>query len=275
VRVRLGLAAWSNSHFDNALYPVRTLHADYLPRYATKFDVAEADLLHHRMPEAGLLRSWVDQTPDDFLFLPKMHKGVTHAGAAPAQAALAVEAAERFLEGLAPLREAGRLGPVLLQFPPSLEREAGWELVQGLLRTAGPGTFAVEVRHGSWFVPAFEELLADHEAPLAWSTYPGAFAPPWATAGRGYVRFTGRHGPRRGRYVTVADRSKEVAEMARRVRQAPWQECLAIVTNPFEGNAVDSLPKVAEALGGTELAARFRRAPMEPLFPDRTRQAML
>jgi uncharacterized protein YecE (DUF72 family) len=261
MRLRLGLAAWSNSHFDHALYPLRTPHVDYLPRYARLFSVAEADVLHHQMPDADTLREWIGQTPEGFLFLPKMHKDVTH-GAGGTQKA------QTFLDGLGALRDAGKLGPILLQFPPGLDRAKGAALLQDLLRLSDPGVFAVEVRNTSWFTPAFENLLEDFESPLVWSTFPGAFTPPWATAGVGYIRFTGKHIHTRGRHVTVADRLGDILEVRKRLAQASWKECFAIVTNPFEGNAVDSLPRIAAALGETELARRCTREPGQPLLPD-------
>jgi len=260
MRVRLGLAAWSNAHFDNALYDVGTKHDEYLPRYAKLLDCAEADVLHHVFPKAATLEEWVAQTPPGFTFLPKMHKSATHEGQ--------VDAAQRWLLGLEPLRDAGKLGPVLLQFPPSLTREKGWELVERLLRTAGAGTFAVELRHASWFVEATRELLEDHEAILAWSTFPKAFSPPWATGEAGYVRFTGRHIHQRGRHVTVADRIDDILEVRKRLAQASWGECYCIVTNPFEGNAVDTLPRVAGALGLTDLMEKLKREPGRPLLAD-------
>ncbi|MEA3144490.1 MAG: hypothetical protein QOG31_1814 [Thermoplasmata archaeon] len=260
MRIRFGLAAWSNSHFDNALYPLRTPHAEYLPRYATLFDVAEADVLSHRMPGKEL-REWVEQTPKGFEFLPKMHESVTHEGAGAAKA-------KAFLEGLAPLRDAKKLGPVLLQFPASLDRLKGAELLQELLRLDDPGAFAVEVRSSSWFTDAFRSLLEDHEAILVWGTFPKAFAPPWATAAKGYLRFTGKHIHKRGRHVTVEDRLADVMEMRKRVEQASWKEAYCIVTNPFEGNAVDSLPRIAAALAGPEEGKRHAHKPGEVLFKD-------
>src|SRR5207237_264178 len=76
--MRFGLAAWSNAHFEHTLYPLRTPHEEYLPRHATRFDCAEADVLHHRNASATMLRDWIAQTPDGFLFLPKLHKDATH-----------------------------------------------------------------------------------------------------------------------------------------------------------------------------------------------------
>lgn len=281
MRFRFGLAAWSNSHFDNALYPLRTPHAEYLPRYAGLFGVAEADVLAHKMPASGAqqatearagaarsgvdLHDWVEQTPKGFEFLPKMHESVTHEGAG-------VDKAKQFMAGLAPLRDSDKLGPVLLQFPPSLDRLQGAELLQSLLRLGEPGTFAVEVRNTSWFTDAFRTMLEDHETPLVWSTFPGAFAPPWATARKGYLRFTGKHIHKRGRHVTVADRLPDVMEVRKRVAQAPWKEAYCIVTNPFEGNAVDSMPRIVAALAGAEEGKRYGHKPGEPLLKDPPRK---
>ncbi len=271
MRLRFGLGAWSNSHFDHALYPLRTLHAEYLPRYATKFDCAEADVLHHREADEGTLDDWVASTPREFQFLPKMHKLATHGAkltpddeAGPPNPAVA----EAALDALAPLAKAKKLGPILLQFPSSFKRETGWEHLIELMSLRPPGAFAVEFRDASWFVPATENLLEDFDAALVWSTWPKAMAPPWATSNVGYVRFTGKHVHTRGRHVTVADRLGDILEIRKRLAQAAWKECLVIVTNPFEGNAVDSLPRIAAALGGPELGRKFTKAPGQPLFPD-------
>lgn len=260
MQLRFGLAAWSNSHFDNALFPLRTPHEEYLPRYATKFDVVEADVLHHKMPGKEMA-DWIAQTPRDFRFLPKMHKDVTHGAGGVAKA-------KAWLAAVEPLQEAGKLGPILLQFPPQFTREKGAPFLQDLLRLGEPGAFAVEVRSSTWFTEAFESMLTDHEAILVWSTFPKAFAPPWATTSTGYVRFTGKHIDKRGRHVTVADRLEDILEIRKRLAQVKWKTCHVIVTNPFEGNAVDSMPRIVAALDGPEAAAKFARGPGEVLFPS-------
>ena len=260
VRLRFGLTAWSNSHFDNALFPIGTPHDEYLPRYSTVFSVAEADQLYHRLPGGKLLGEWIEQTPDGFQFLPKMWKKVTHEGEG-------VEGAKKWLGLLQPLRDAGKCGPILLQFPPQLKREKGWDLVEQLLGLEDPGTFALEVRNHTWFVDATQDLLTSHETPLVWGTHPKAFAPPWCTAAIGYVRFTGNFTEERGRYVTQGDRLQDILEVRKRVQQATWKEAYVIATNPFEGNAADSLPRIAAALGDEGLAKRLTRKPGEVWFP--------
>ncbi|HUR62398.1 MAG TPA: DUF72 domain-containing protein [Candidatus Thermoplasmatota archaeon] len=261
IRFRFGLAAWSNSHFDNALYPLRTPHAEYLPRYSQLFEVAEATILSHRMPGRQMLEDWIAQTPAGFEFLPKMHEAVTHKGGG-------LEMAKTYLQLLQPLRDAKKLGPVLLQFPASLTHEKGFDLVQDLLRLGEPGCFAVEVRNMGWYTDAFRALLEDHEAALVWGTFPKAFAPPWNTSEKGYIRFTGKVMDLRGRYITQADRLTDVLEMRKRVEQATWKEAYCIVTNPFEGNAVDSMPRIVGALTDADNGKRYMHKPGETLLKD-------
>lgn len=278
MRVRFGLAAWSNAHFDHALYPLRTPHVERLPRYATKFDCVEADVLHHRDVEVGTLTDWLAQTPPDFLFLPKMNKAATHGasvvpksrgrGPATEPEPPEIDAARQAIASLQPLDQAGKRGRILLQFPPRFEPSTSWEHLVELLALQPPGAFAVEFRNAAWFTPATAALLEDFDAPLVWSTNPKAFAPPWRTASVGYVRFVGPHHNTRGRHRTVADRLGDILEIRKRMTEASWSECFVIVTNGFEGNAVDSLPRIAAALDGPERGAQFRHGPGEALFPD-------
>ncbi len=261
--LHFGLAAWSNRHFEHTLYPLRTLHKDWLPRYSTVFDIVEADVLHHQEPEAGTLDDWVEQTPAGFRFLPKLHKTATHGGHDEVALAAAAEA----MAWMAPLRAVGRLGPTLAQFPRSFQYSddnVAW--LSRLLALAPAEGLAIEFRHPSWFVPEVEALLRAHDAALCWGTYGKATAPAWDTATFRYIRFVGTALKRKGRWVTQRDRLDDVLEMRSRI--AGDKPTFVIVTNRFEGNAVDSMPRIAAALGATELAKRCSRRPAEPLFPD-------
>ena len=110
-------------------------------------------------------------------------------------------------------------------------------------------------------------MMPARKTALVWGTHPKAFAPPWATSSFGYVRFTGNLVDVRGRYVTQTDRLDDILEMRKRVQHAPWKEAYVISTNPFEGNAADSLPRIAAALGDEALATRLTRKPGEVWFP--------
>lgn len=268
--LRFGLAAWGNRHAEHILYPLGTPHRDRLPRYSGLFPVVEADVLHHQKPEPGTLEAWIGQTPAGFRFLPKLHKTATHGHRDDA----ALDAAREALRDVEALRDAGRLGPTLAQFPRSFrptDEAVGW--LDALLALAPAEGMAVEFRHRDWFTEETRDTLRRHRAALCWSTYDAAPAPAWATADFGYLRFVGTVGKRRGRWVTRRDRLGDILDVRARLSEAPWDEAFVIVTNRFEGNAVDSMPRIAAALGDAELARRCTRRPAQPLFPDPARWA--
>jgi len=283
VRLRPALAALSNPHFDHALFPLRTPHTEYLPRYAEVFDALELAALYHDPVPSQRILGWAAQAPPGFRFPVKLWKAAvdprspvvptgrkTRLGEPAPWAERALAHATEALDALAPLRRSGRLGPLVAQFPPRFTADdahrAFLARLLGRLGDAGPA--AVELRHRSWWTPATRHLLEEHGVALVWSTYDGAETPPWATAMFGYVRLTGTARPRRGRPVHVRDRTEALLSLRAALADEPWDEAYLVVTNGFEGNAVDSLPTALAAVGLVEQAVRCRRAPGRPLFPE-------
>jgi uncharacterized protein YecE (DUF72 family) len=89
-----------------------------------------------------------------------------------------------------------KLGPILLQLPPSLTADPG--LLEGCLKEfrawqhpGGGGRLrvAVEPRHASWWTGEIRQLLAAYGAALCWADRLGRpVTPLWRTAGWGYLR---------------------------------------------------------------------------------------
>jgi len=97
------------------------------------------------------------------------------------------EPLEYFLGTLAPLKEAGRLGPVLLQLPPTLKADAG--RLRGFLGLLPRDVrFAVEFRDRSWFSDEVFELLGEHGAALCVAESEELATPDVVTAGFAYYR---------------------------------------------------------------------------------------
>jgi uncharacterized protein YecE (DUF72 family) len=82
-----------------------------------------------------------------------------------------------------------RLGPVLLQLPPTLRADTG--LLDDCLARFPAGTrVAVEPRHESWWTPAVRDVLTARAAALCWAdVLSRPVTPLWRTADWGYVRF--------------------------------------------------------------------------------------
>ena len=84
--------------------------------------------------------------------------------------ALADQAWDRFLAALEPLRRAGKLGAILLQFPPWFPiSRARKEYIVACAERVAPRRVCVEFRNRTWMSPENQEetlrFLADHQLP--------------------------------------------------------------------------------------------------------------
>ncbi len=186
-RYWLGCSGWAYDDWVGPFYPPGTPPGEFLSRYARVFRAVEVDSSFYRAPSAGLVRRWAETTPSPFRFTLKVPREVTHVPEAGDRDAVL----RRFLENLAPLRGAGKLGGLLLQFPASF-RVARQERLRELLE-AVPREFplAVELRHDSWWTGETRTLLEARGAVLVWSVVPGVRPPPWVTGEFLYARFVG------------------------------------------------------------------------------------
>jgi uncharacterized protein YecE (DUF72 family) len=152
--VYAGTSGWSYPSWKPRFYPAKLASAKFLSYYATRLNTVEVNYTFRAFPTEKLLTGWVAATPESFRFAVKAHQSITHIKRLKDVA----ESVERFVKALAPLREAGRLGPVLFQLPPFLKCDvvrlkdflAG--LPSGLRST-------MEFRHDSWFCDEVFELL--------------------------------------------------------------------------------------------------------------------
>src|SRR5581483_7863226 len=155
--IRIGTAGWSYASGKGAwtgmFYPNRK--TPDLEFYAHFFDTVEVNSTFYRPLPAATSAAWVERTPAGFLFSVKLFEKFTHpklfAEATGSETKIEQSDFTRFEEGIAPLAEAGKLGPLLAQFPPSFKRDAETEDFLGdLVRHFAPHHVAIELRHRSW-----------------------------------------------------------------------------------------------------------------------------
>ncbi len=107
----------------------------------------ELNTSFYQLPSEEQFEGWAAQTPAGFRFAVKMSRGITHFGR--------LDSIPTFC---AQVRSLGdRLGPILVQFPPTRPRDDGFLrlFLESLDRDLD---YAFEFRHPSWEVDA---LLAD------------------------------------------------------------------------------------------------------------------
>jgi uncharacterized protein YecE (DUF72 family) len=135
------------------------------------------------------MASLARRTPPGFLFWVKANEAVTHHGDVTLTGA--------FLEALAPMKQAGKLAGVLLQFPQSFHRTIdSRKYLASALETFGDTPTAVEFRHRSWQDPATAKGLTERLVTIVVPDSPEIpdlyHAPPTATTRTGYLRLHSR-----------------------------------------------------------------------------------
>jgi uncharacterized protein YecE (DUF72 family) len=179
-RLLVGVASWTDPSMTarGVFYPDGVTKPEARLRYyASRFPLVEVDSTYYAIPARRMATLWAERTPDDFVFDVKAHalmtgqpsevsrlpkeirealppalgaKARVYASELPAEIRDAVWA--MFLDALAPLRLAGKLGAILVQFPrwvtPTRESAAMIEDVRARLEG---WTAAVEFRNHAWF----------------------------------------------------------------------------------------------------------------------------
>lgn len=179
-RILVGTASWTDPTIlaEGVFYPpAATTPEARLRYYASRFPLVEVDATYYALPTARMAALWAERTPDGFLFDVKAHALMTgqpsEVARLPAtlRRALPAALAEReriyghdlpaelydqvwalFLDALAPLRAAGKLGAVLMQYPRWFTPTTAHvdAMLDGQRRLAGIPA-PVELRNRRWF----------------------------------------------------------------------------------------------------------------------------
>ncbi len=181
----LGTSGWSYADWEGTLYPEALPSASRLAEYVKRYATVEIDSTFYGTPRRSTVRNWREVAPDGFLFAAKFPKEVTHERSLVGAEAETVS----FMRTMAELGD--RLGPLLLQLPPSFAVE-GIGVLEDFLTGLPEGfRYAVEVRHASWLGSDLPEMLREHGAALALIDYPRMPRMEEATAEFSYIRWLG------------------------------------------------------------------------------------
>ncbi len=171
-RVEVGTASWTD----------RTLIESgwYLRYYARQFPLVEVDATYYALPSRQTATAWAARTPAGFTFNIKAFslftQHPTRVSALPADLrqavrtgkdrvylrdvdqAVADEAWDRFLASLDPLRDAGKLGAILLQFPPWFPiSRARKDYIVSCAQRVAPRRVCIEFRNHTWMDPGNQQ----------------------------------------------------------------------------------------------------------------------
>lgn len=183
--IRIGTSGWSYPTGDGTWNGVFYPRAGQRPRgrgkfdelrfYAEHFDTVEVNSTFYRIPSPRTTASWAERTPEGFEFAVKLFQKFTHpemfhtaTGANPLD--LGQNDVDEFRAAIDPLASAGKLGPLLAQFPASFKNEPDTRgYVEWLLGQLQDYDVALELRHRSWSDEPDHTLKLLAEFGAAWT----------------------------------------------------------------------------------------------------------
>lgn len=183
--IRVGTSGWSypsgSGTWNGIFYPVppgrqaRGAKFDELRFYAEHFDTVEINSTFYGIPAPSTSRGWAERTPPGFEFALKLYQKFTHpqmfhksTGQNPWD--LGQKDVDQFKTALDPLASAGKLGPLLAQFPASFKNEPDTRAyLEWLLERFRGYQVAVELRHRSWSDQPLDTLRLLDAYGAAWT----------------------------------------------------------------------------------------------------------
>ena len=126
----IGTSGWSYSEWTGVFYPSSSTNK--LSFYSNVFRTAEIDSTFYAFPSKGLVLGWSRYSPDGFVFSAKLPRTITHEKKLDLSRGAGSDLI-RFLSLMKPLITVGKLGPVLVQLPPSYTYEQDFGKLKSFL----------------------------------------------------------------------------------------------------------------------------------------------
>lgn len=182
MRVRVGTSGFSFKGWKGVFYPSDLAQKRWLSFYASRLPAVEINSTFYRMPRRESLLQWAAEVPEDFAFVIKASRRITHIrrlSGAHEDVAYLVDAVSQL---------GGRLGALLFQLPPDMRCDLPL-LRDFVARLPATLRACFEFRHPSWLDDAVCSCLQERDLALCVADKgdPQAVAR-IATASWGYLR---------------------------------------------------------------------------------------
>lgn len=206
-KFHIGTMGWSYDFWVGNFYPEGS--QNLLTEYAKNFDTVEIDNTFYRIPSRDNVMNWKDETPDDFIFSAKFPRKITHIKMLQD----CHEELNVFIEHMSLM--GNKLGPMLIQLPPSFKPEKSGILKDFLAGLPERFRFAVEVRNKKWLDEKFYDMLRDYKVALVLIDHPWMPEMNTITADFTYIRWVGDRKKVTGTLGKVEkDRSEDIKDWA-------------------------------------------------------------
>lgn len=225
---RVGTAGWSIPKVAAGEFPEEGTH---LERYAKRFSAVEINSSFYRSHKSSTYERWAASVPPHFRFAVKMPREITHRR----KLVDVSEPLGRFFAEVSHLDK--KLGPILVQLPPSLRYDAA--VVSRFfddLRARFKGDLVCEPRHPTWFSEDVESVF-DRAQIARVAADPAVVPEAKRPGGSPKITYRRLHGAPKIYYSPYSE--AQIAEVAREMSLAPKQTraCWCIFDNTALGAA--------------------------------------
>jgi uncharacterized protein YecE (DUF72 family) len=161
-RLFAGTSGWAYPTWKPGFYPANVPAKKFLEFYGSQLNSVEVNYTFRALPTAKMLEGWLAATPATFRFSFKAPQRITHFKRLRECAADVAQ----FVDSLALVREAGRLGLLLFQLPPNFKADPTLLAEFLALPSLHATPIAFEFRHESFFAEEIYSILREHNAAL-------------------------------------------------------------------------------------------------------------
>jgi uncharacterized protein YecE (DUF72 family) len=281
-KILVGTASWSDPGFVERWYPKKMPAGERLGWYAQHFELVEVNSTFYSVPEPRMVERWCAATPDDFTFDVKLHQLFSfHSTAAkllPPELQRRAETDAKgntkstpdlqeallktFLLPMSIIRNAGKLGVLLLQLSPAFSpRKHHLSELEPLIEMLSDYDLAIEFRNRNWavddqlestidFVRGHRAIFVNVDAPASdHFTVMPSDVDEVTNSKTAYLRLHGRNAKAYITGKTVAARfdynysDKEITEVAERSKKLAQEARELHVI--FNNNNLDYAPRAS------------------------------
>jgi uncharacterized protein YecE (DUF72 family) len=259
-KLLLGCSGWSypdpaeKGGWTGAFYPDSKTRR--LAFYSQFFNTVEMDSTFYekfyKYMTKGTFYGMAKATPEGFQFCLKVPETVTHDKRLNVEEG-AITSLEEFLDKISPLKEAKKLGAVLIQLPPSFTVKEFSNTEQFLERLPDDYEYALEFRHPSWETEGPWDLLKHYNIAAVMTDSPTKdklqfLSDVTVTANHAFIRWHGRNSHHRYNYLYSKEELKPWVGKVKRI-QAETAIVRGYFNNHYGAKAVVNALQFREMIG--------------------------
>jgi len=228
VNLKAGTSGYAFKEWKGSFYPSDLKDDGMLSFYGSRFPAVEINNTFYRLPRPSVLQGWAAQVPEPFTFAIKASQRITHFSRLKPEGASALD---YLLQTTASL--GARLGPVLFQLPPNMQKDVNrFRGFLGLL--PNDRRYVFEFRHDSWFDDEVYAAMRERDIAMCIAEQDDFSCPMVCTSTWGYLRLH-----------KLDYTETELTDWAKRVSGQQWNEAYVFFKHDETENGGSGPPAVA------------------------------